>query len=47
MAVASSVPDHILDKDFLENVVLVGEYLKEQFSENIVRSFPISLKVLR
>ena len=47
MAVASSVLDHILDKDFLENVVLVGEYLKEQFSENIVRKFPNLVKGIR
>merc|ERR1711991_1214594 len=47
MAVASTVLDHILDNDFLENVVLVGEYLKEQFSENIVRKFPNLVKGIR
>ena len=47
MAVASSVLDHILDKDFLENVVLVGEYLKDQFSENIVKKFPNLVKGIR
>ena len=47
MAVASTVLDHILNKEFLENVVSVGEYLKDQFSENIVKKFPKLVKGIR
>ena len=39
MAVASSVLDHILNKEFWI-MFSVGEYLKDQFSENIVKKIP-------
>ncbi len=47
MAVASSVLDHILNKEFLNNVVEVGEYLKDQFSEKIIKKFPKLVKGIR
>ena len=47
MAVASSVLDHILNKEFLDNVFSVGEYLKDQFSENIVKKFPKLVRGIR
>ena len=39
--------DHILNKEFVDNVVSVGEYLKDQFSENIVKKFPKLVKGIR
>ena len=47
MAVASSVLDHILNKEFLDNVFSVGEYIKDQFSENIVKKFPKLVRGIR
>ena len=35
---ASSVLDHILNKEFLDNVFSVGEYLKDQFSEKLLKN---------
>ena len=46
MAVASTVLDHILNKEFLDNVIAVGKYLKDQFSEKIVKKFPKLVKGL-
>ena len=47
MAVASTVLDHILNKEFLDNVIAVGKYLKDQFSEKIVKKFPKLVKGIR
>ena len=47
MAVASSVLDHILSKEFLDNVIEVGEYLKNQISEKIIKKFPKLVKGIR
>ena len=47
MAVASTVLDHILNKEFLDNVNSVGEYLKDQFHEHIVKKFPKLVKGIR
>ena len=47
MAVASTVLDHILNKEFLDNVIAVGNYLKDQFSEKIIKKFPKLVKGIR
>ena len=47
MAVASSVLDHILSKEFLDNVIEVGEYLKNQILEKIIKKFPKLVKGIR
>ena len=47
MAVASAVLDHILSKEFLDNIVEVGEYLKNQISEKIIKKFPKLVKGIR
>ena len=47
MAVASSVLDYILNEEFLASVTSVGKYLKDQFSENILKKFPKLVKGIR
>ena len=44
MAVANVVLDHILKKDFLEHVLITGNYLKEKLNENILSSFQVLSK---
>ena len=47
MAVANVVLDHILKKDFLEHVLITGNYLKEKLNENILSSFPSFIEEVR
>ena len=44
MAVASTVLDHILNKEFLDNVIAVGNYLKINFQRRLLKSFPKLVK---
>jgi len=47
MSVANVVLDHILKKDFLENVVKIGEYLEEKLNKEILKSFPSLIEEVR
>ena len=47
MAISSVVLDYVLNKDFLKNVISVGEYLKEMLNKNIIKKFPNLVSGLR
>jgi acetylornithine/N-succinyldiaminopimelate aminotransferase len=40
MAISSVVLDYVLNKDFLKNVISIGEYLRDMLNENIIKKFP-------
>ena len=40
MSIASVVLDHILNKDFLKNVIKVGDYLKSRLEDEVIKKYP-------
>ncbi len=47
MSIANVVLDHILKKDFLQHVIDIGNYLKEQLDEKIKKIFPSLIEEIR
>ena len=47
MSIANVVLDHILKKDFLQHVIDIGNYLKEQLDVKIKKIFPSLIEEIR
>ena len=47
MSVASVILDHIQNKEFLKNVIDVGDYLKSKLETEVVKKFPKLFKLVR
>ena len=47
MSIATVVLDFILNKDFLKNVVKVGNYLKSRLDEEVIKKYPTLVSGIR
>jgi len=47
MSIATVVLDYILNKDFLKNVVKVGNYLKTRLEEEVIKKYPTLVSGIR
>ena len=47
MSIATVVLDYILNKDFLKNVVKVGNYLKSRLDEEVIKKYPTLVSGIR
>ena len=47
MSIATVVLDYILNKDFLKNVIKVGNYLKNRLEEEVIKKYPTLVSGIR
>ena len=47
MSIATVVLDYILNKDFLKNVIKVGNYLKSRLDEEVIKKYPTLVSGIR
>ena len=47
MSIATVVLDYVLNKDFLKNVIKVGNYLKNRLDEEIIKKYPTLVSSIR
>tara|TARA_B100001559_G_C16456168_1_gene601715 strand:- start:36 stop:1199 length:1164 start_codon:yes stop_codon:yes gene_type:complete len=47
MSIATVVLDYILNKDFLKNVIKVGNYLKTRLEEEVIKKYPTLVSGIR
>ena len=47
MSVATVVLDYIVNKDFLKNVIKVGNYLKSRLDEEVIKKYPTLVSGIR
>ena len=47
MSIATVVLDYVLNKDFLKNVIKVGNYLKNRLEEEIIKKYPTLVSSIR
>ena len=47
MSIATVVLDYVLNKDFLKNVIKVGNYLKNRLDEEIIQKYPTLVSSIR
>jgi len=47
MSIATVVLDYVLNKDFLKNVVKVGNYLKNRLEEEVIKKYPTLVSGIR